>query len=249
MPDYENEVFDRDVITKKIESLATKWKQIAVAAIVITIIVAIYGIAVTQQKSAENEAWKKTAEALISSNNKDALAKVIEEYPGTEAVTYATLQLIKEHFDADEITKARLVAKSFLEKNNDDYFSAQIRIEYAKLLEWESRWAEAAAEYSKVNANYLIPESLMGKARCLEQENKIEEAKAEYKKIIDKSDKEGWTQSSRNIKEVASFRLAALKNREVMMAGGPKSATATPATVAPVPEKQQESATAEKAEN
>ncbi|MHC4872470.1 MAG: tetratricopeptide repeat protein [Planctomycetota bacterium] len=219
MPENTNEHHEKDIVTKKIEEIASKWREIAYTAVAILVVVSIYGIIVSQQEKAEKEAWKVTAQALQSDKSKDELGKVIKDYQGTEAVTYATLQLIKKHFDDNESTKARLLAKDFLNKHPDDYFAPQIRIEYGRLLEWEGKWEAAMQEYVKIKTGYLLADSMLGKARCLEQLNRLEEAKAEYKRIISTSNSQGWWQTTRNIKETASFRLAAIDNRELAASG------------------------------
>ncbi len=206
----QEEIIEKDIVTKSVEKVALAWKQIIFLAVVLIFGVAIYAIVKNQQHTAEKIAWKTTAQAMLSKDVQKELEKTIREFPNTEAATYATLQLIKINFDANEITKARVIAKDFLSKKPTNYFAPQIRVEYARLLEWEGKWEMAKDEYTKISNGYLLPESMMGKARCLEQLNKLEQAKVEYKKIISKRKQEGWWQTTKNIKKTASFRLAAI---------------------------------------
>jgi predicted negative regulator of RcsB-dependent stress response len=184
----------KDFLTENIEKIISKWKEISFVLIAFIVVAGIYSSVLSSKEKKEKKAWKEVAKAALGTDAKGDLGKVVKDYPKSNAANYARIQLIKRHFDDKEITKARLIATDFLKNDPDSIFAPQVRVEYAKLLEWEGKWSAARDEYEKVikanNAPYIMPEALVGKARCLEQENLRDKAKEAYEKAIETFEKD-----------------------------------------------------------
>ncbi|MBN1257015.1 MAG: tetratricopeptide repeat protein [Planctomycetes bacterium] len=231
------------ILVKRQKKMLELWPKLLMAVMALVVVIGIYTYMKHAQEMAEQQTWKAIAQTELqteTANLPAALEKVIQENQGTNATFYANIEILRGRFDAGEIAPAKAAAEKFLQEHADNYFAPQIRLEYARLLEYDKKYSEARAEYEQVIADgkpYLQPEALLGNARCYELEGRLNEARISYLRIKELAANNYWP---RLALMTANLRLLALENPMTTLEAAPieTSSEAVPELDAtPEPEK------------
>ena len=183
-----------DRVRNRIDTVLAFWREgIAVASVVVIVCLA-YAFIEHRTAQSEREAALSLATAYLIENADDrraAIEKVAVQHPGTAAAAESRLTLMSILFqdagkDKSKVDASRAICETFLRESPDHFFAAQVRCEYARLLEWDGKFAEALKQYetAKNGPSYLRPEALLGIGRCQEALNNRDAARAAYNEVL-----------------------------------------------------------------
>lgn len=132
------------------------WKQIAAAAVLIVIGVALWVII----SDVRNTSAKRINNAICDAGTEVEIIKVLDEYPGYPATNYARLRLAKIYLAEKKYGKAYEQFERLRSSDIPKEMAWRINLDEAYALELEGKKENAAAKFAALGADPSMPDEL-----------------------------------------------------------------------------------------
>lgn len=182
---------------RALDQVKSYWREIALVGGLLLVALLLLGHVRDAREKGNVAAWNAMAASMMATGGQDsqdqaleALTKAAAANADSSAVFYAYMKevaLLGEKDDDESLAKAVEAGKRFLTKYPGQYFAPQVRLDLAKLLLRQSKFADARRELEtaeRAGNKYLAPEILLVRAQSLSGEGRSEEAAQQYRMLL-----------------------------------------------------------------